>query len=74
MIVFLRVYGYAMDNYSQKTTTVSSYAVIAIVAALALLGVVAITVVTIPLQQEAEAKGCKNSIAFNASKGRCFQP
>ena len=59
------------DNHTQKTTTVS-YAVIAIVAALALLGVVAITVVTIPQQQEAEAVGCKNSIAFNASKGRCF--
>jgi hypothetical protein len=73
MIVFLRVYVYAMDNDSQKTTTVS-YAVIAIVAALALLGVVAITVLSIPQQQEAEAVGCKNSIAFNASKGRCFQP
>ena len=24
--------------------------------------------------QQAEAVGCKNSIAFNASKGRCFQP
>lgn len=23
--------------------------------------------------QEAEAKECNNSIAFNASKGRCFQ-
>jgi len=63
-----------MDNKSQKTTTVSSYAIIAIVAALALLGIVAITVVTIPLQQEAEAKGCRTSIAFNASQGRCFQP
>jgi hypothetical protein len=61
-----------MDNESQKTTV--SYAVIAIVAALALLGIVAITVVSIPLQQEAEAKGCRTSIAFNASKGRCFQP
>ena len=59
------------NNGSQKTRT-TSYAIIAIVAALALLGVVAITVVTIPQQQEAEAVGCKNSIAFNASKGRCF--
>jgi hypothetical protein len=71
--IFLRIYEYAMDNESQKRTTVS-YAVIAIVAALALLGIVAITVVTIPQQQEAEAAGCKNSIAFNASKGRCFRP
>jgi hypothetical protein len=54
-------------------------ALLALVAALALLGVVVITVaVTIPLQQEAEARGCINpnapaggSIAVNASKGRC---
>jgi ACT domain-containing protein len=51
-------------------------ALIAVIAALAMLGVVVLTVaVTIPLQQQAaEAVGCKNSIAFNASKGRCFQP
>jgi hypothetical protein len=71
MILIAHDYRYPMDNDSQKTTV--PYAVIAIVAALALLGVVAITVVTIP-QQQAEAVGCKNSIAFNASKGRCFQP
>jgi hypothetical protein len=47
-------------------------AIIALVAALALLGVVVVTVATIPLQQEAEARGCKTSQAFNASKGRCF--
>ena len=59
---------------SQKTTA-ESYVVIAIVAALALFGVVAVTIVTISLQQQqAEAVGCKNSKAFNASKGRCFQP
>jgi hypothetical protein len=55
-------------------------AIIAVVAALALLGVVVVTVVTvtIPLQQEAEARGCINpnapaggSVAANASKGRC---
>ncbi len=77
MIVFFCVIiDYAMDNdnhYSQKTRA-STYAVIAIVAALALLGIVAITVVTIPQQQEADARGCKTSQAFNASKGRCFQP
>jgi hypothetical protein len=37
--------------------TTMSYAVIAIVLALGLLGVVAITIVSIPLQQQAEAKG-----------------
>jgi hypothetical protein len=51
----------------------TTYVVIAIVAALALLGVVAITIVTIPPQlQQAEAKGCNNGRAFNASQGRCF--
>jgi hypothetical protein len=59
-------------DYPQNTTSTTSMAIIAIVAALALLGVVAITILTIPLQQEAEARGCNNSIAFNASKGRCF--
>jgi hypothetical protein len=69
-------YRYEMDNddHSQKTTT---YAVIAIVAALGLFGVVVLTVtVIIPLQQQAEARGCESggapSTAFNASKGRCF--
>jgi hypothetical protein len=47
-------------------------ALIAVVAALALLGVVVVTVVTI--SQEAEAKGCKSSVPFNASNGRCFRP
>jgi hypothetical protein len=59
-----------MQNYN--------LAIIAVVAALALLGVVAITIVTIPLQQEAEARGCIgnniNSRAFNASLGRCAHP
>jgi hypothetical protein len=65
-----------MDNESQKART-TSIAVVAIVAVVALLGVVAITiVVTIPLQQEAEARGCERGAAagtaINASKGRCF--
>jgi hypothetical protein len=57
------------------TTTTSSIAIIAIVAVLALLGVVVVTVaVTIPLQQEAEAKSitgqCASSIR-NASSSLC---
>ena len=49
-------------------------ALIALVTALALLGVVVVTVaVTIPLQQQAEARGCPiGTPAPNASKGRCF--
>jgi hypothetical protein len=52
-----------------------SIAIIALVAALALLGVVVVTVaVTIPLQQQAEARGCPiGTPAVNASKARCFR-
>jgi hypothetical protein len=54
-------------------TTTTPMTIIAIVAALGLLGVVVVTVtVIIPLQQQAEAAGCRTSQAFNASKGRCF--
>jgi hypothetical protein len=63
-----------MDKDSLKMQNYN-LAIIAVVAALALLGVVVVTVaVTIPLQQEAEARGCKHSVAFNASQGRCFHP
>ncbi|HJY09531.1 MAG TPA: hypothetical protein VJ250_01180 [Nitrososphaeraceae archaeon] len=48
--------------------------VIAKAAAVALFGMAAITIVTIPTLQEAEARGCKSSLAVNASKGRCFHP
>jgi hypothetical protein len=50
-----------------------SIAMIAIVAALGLLGVIAIeTLNVLQLQQQADARGCNNSVAFNASQGRCF--
>ncbi len=54
----------------------NSIAVVAIVAALSMLGVVVIIVATIPLQKEAEARGCNlgQQPQFNASKGRCFHP
>jgi hypothetical protein len=62
-----------MDTDSKKTAN-TSMAIIAILAALALLGIVAITTVSIP-QQQAEARGCPiNSVALNASQGRCFHP
>jgi hypothetical protein len=66
------------------TTIITSMGIIAILAALSLLGVIVgliVTIVTIPLQQQAEAAGCENSvrsgsgnglISVNASKGRCF--
>ena len=65
-------------NFNNKKGVI---AVIAIVAALALFGVVAITIASIPLVQEAEArpsspvKSCDlGGGAFNASKGKCFNP
>ncbi len=47
-------------------------AIIAIVAALGLLGTIVVESINIP-QQQADARGCTNGIAFNASKGRCFR-
>jgi hypothetical protein len=62
-------------NHHSKKEKITSIAIIAIVAALASLGVVVIIIVTIPLQQEAEARGCPlSSPGANASKGRCFHP
>ena len=43
--------------------------VIAIVSVMGLIGIVAMDVVN--LDQFAEAKGCNNEIALNASQGRC---
>jgi hypothetical protein len=52
-----------------------SIAMIAIVAALGLLGIIAIvTLNVLQLQQQADARGCHTSVAFNASQGRCFRP
>ncbi|HJU78086.1 MAG TPA: hypothetical protein VJ599_00780 [Nitrososphaeraceae archaeon] len=44
---------------------------IAIISALGLVRVVAVD--TISIFQDVEAKGCPNSVAVNASKGRCLQ-
>ena len=52
--------------------TISPLQLVALMLALGVLGIlVADTIIAI---QEAEARGCRNSQAFNASKGRCFQP
>lgn len=50
-----------------STTTL---VMVAIISALGIIGIVAVD--TIDIVQDAEA-GCENSIAFNASKGRCFK-
>jgi hypothetical protein len=49
-------------------------AIFAIATAIGIIGVEEVVEsFEIPLQlQEAEARGCHTSIAFNASKGRCF--
>jgi hypothetical protein len=44
--------------------------ILAVVLALGLVGVIAVQAVMIP--KSAEAAGCRTSIAFNASQGRCF--
>jgi hypothetical protein len=50
----------------------SNIVLFAVVAALGLVTAVAVDIVL--TAQEAEAKGCRTSTAFNASKGRCFHP
>ena len=52
--------------------TKSMIVIFALIAALGLVTVVAVDIIL--TTQEVEAKGCPNSIAFNASKGRCFKP
>jgi hypothetical protein len=55
----------------------TTLAIIAVFAAMGFIGAVAIEVMSVP--QEVTAAGCSNaplpglSIAFNASKGRCFR-
>jgi hypothetical protein len=45
-----------------------------IFALVAVLGLVTVEAVDLILTMQAEAAGCKNSIAVNASKGKCFRP
>jgi hypothetical protein len=53
-------------------STESTLIIFAIVAALGLIGVVAVNIVL--TSEEVEGKGCRTSVAANASKGRCIQP
>ena len=45
-----------------------------LIIAVVLLGVIVVVEAIILPILEAEAKGCRTSIAVNASKGRCIQP
>ena len=55
----------------------TTFAVIAIVSALGLLGVVVVDSILSAAQVASAAppptKGCRTSVAFNASEGRCFR-
>jgi hypothetical protein len=59
---------YYYTNMGIQTTMV----IFAILAAFGLVTIVAVDIVLSP--QEAEAKGCKNSVAANASQFRCVNP
>jgi len=62
---------------SEMTTTNTSMAIIAIVAALGLLGVVIVDSILSAAQVASAVppptKGCRNSLAANASQGHCFR-
>ena len=64
------------NNHPQKIAS-TSIAVIAIVAALGVLGVVIVDSILTAAQVASAApppvKGCRNSLAANASQGRCVQ-
>jgi hypothetical protein len=51
--------------------TNSNLVIFAIIVAFGLVTVVAVDIIL--TAQEAEARGCKSSQAFNASQGRCFR-
>jgi hypothetical protein len=53
------------------TMTQTAIVLFALVAAFGLVTVVAVDIIL--TVQEAEAKGCRTSIAVNASKGRCIR-
>ena len=50
--------------------TESNLWILAVISILALLGVFIAQAIMVP--QSAEARGCRTSVAFNASQGRCF--
>lgn len=52
-----------------STTTLAIFAVVAV---MGLVGVVAIERMSVP--EDAEARGCRTSIAANTSQGRCVNP
>jgi hypothetical protein len=59
-------------KYLEPVETNSTLVIFAIIVALGLVTVVAVDIIL--TTQEAEAKGCRTSVAVNASKGRCIQP
>jgi hypothetical protein len=53
-------------------STESTLIIFARVAALGLVAVIAVSIVL--TSEEVEGKGCRTSVAANASKGRCVNP
>jgi hypothetical protein len=51
--------------------TTTTLAIFANVAVMGLVGVVATEIMSV--LEDAEARGCRNGIAVNASQGRCFR-
>jgi hypothetical protein len=58
-------------KYLEPMETNSTLVIFALIAALSLVTVVAVDLIL--TMQEADAQGCRNSIAVNASKGRCLK-
>jgi hypothetical protein len=63
---------YNLIHINKNMKTEPKLLIFALVAMAGLMAVFAIEIV--PLAEQADARGCNNSIAINASKGRCFQP
>jgi tellurite resistance protein TehA-like permease len=52
--------------------TQSAIVLFALVAAFGLVTVVAVDIILTAQEAEAQQRGCKNSVAVNASRGRCL--
>ena len=66
------IYDYPIFQTKNMTNNETTLAIIAVVAVIGLLGLVVVETISIPQQIQALARACSNSIAFNATKGRCF--
>ena len=64
----------ALSQVNQVDSSMNVETVVVLFAIAAIFGLVGLVAVDIMLTtQEAEAKGCRNSVAANASQGRCIK-